>query len=128
MSGRDPRTSGEWTALVGSSLILLVLIGLIVAQMGGSRSPAAPTAAVAGEVRQVGDLHHVDVTVTNEGDETAANVQVSAELTIEGEVVSAGDQTIDFLSGDEEADLVFVFADDPDDGELTVAVTSFAEP
>jgi uncharacterized protein (TIGR02588 family) len=124
---RDPRTPAEWTALVGSSLILALVVGLIVAQMSGARSPAAPTVTV-GEVRPVGDLHHVDVTVTNEGDESAANVQVSAELTIDGEVVTTADQTIDFLSGDEEVDLVYVFEDDPADGDLAVAVTSFAEP
>lgn len=128
MSDRDPRTVAEWTALACSALLLAAVVGLIVVQMRGTRDPAAPTAVVVGEVREVGDLHHVDVTVTNEGDETAANLQVSAELTVDGEVVTTADQTVDFLSGDEEEDLVFVFEDDPHDGDLTVAVTSFSRP
>ena len=128
MSDRDPRTAAEWTALFFSTLILAAVVGLILLQMRGTRDPADPTAVVAGEVRHIGELHHVDVTVTNDGDETAANVQVSAELTIDGDVVATADQTIEFLSGDEEEDLVFVFEDDPADGELTVAVTGFARP
>jgi uncharacterized protein (TIGR02588 family) len=128
MSDHSPRTAAEWTALVVSSLVLAAVIGLILVQMRGSTDPAAPVAVVADDVRQVGDRHHVDVTVTNEGDETAANVQVSAELTVDGEVVTTADQTIDFLAGAEEDDLVFVFDDDPADGELTVAVTGFERP
>ena len=127
MSSRDPRTAAEWTALIGSSLILAIVVGVIVVQARQDESPAAPTAAV-GAVEQVGEQYHLDVTVTNDGDETAANVQVSAELEVDGEVVATADQTIDFLSGSEEEDLVFVFEDDPRDGDLTVAVTGFSRP
>ena len=127
MSERQPRTPAEWVTLAVSSLILAVLVALIATQIDDTRASAAPVAEIAGKPRKIGDLHHVDVTVTNEGDHTAANVQVSAELTVDGKTSSA-DQTIDFLAGDEEEDLVFVFEDDPGDGELTVAVTSFASP
>ncbi len=124
---REPRTPAEWVTLVVASLILAVLVALIATQIDDTRSPAAPVAVVVGEARDVDGLHHVDVTVTNEGDHTAANVQVGAELKI-GDETTVADQTIDFLAGDEEEDLVFVFEDDPADGELTVAVTSFAAP
>jgi uncharacterized protein (TIGR02588 family) len=126
-SGSGGRTAAEWTALACSCLVLAVLVGLIVAQLGDDREPAAPVAVIDGEPRAIDDLHHVDVVVTNEGDETAANVQVSAELTIDGEATTA-DQTIDFLAGDEEEELVFVFGDDPAEGELTVEVSGFAVP
>jgi uncharacterized protein (TIGR02588 family) len=46
---------------------------------------------------------------------------------VDGEETAA-DQTIDFLAGGAEQDLVFVFEDDPADGELTIEVTSFAAP
>ena len=75
----------------------------------------------------VGELHVVDVDVSNGGDLTASDVQVSASLIVDGETTE-GDQTIDFLAGGEVEELVFVFADDPADGELTVAVTSFGVP
>jgi uncharacterized protein (TIGR02588 family) len=123
---REPRTGAEWVALVGSCLILGVLATLIVLQMLGRQDPAAPVVAVAG-TRDVGALHHVDVVVRNDGDDTAAGVQVTASLEVDGEVAEA-DQVVDFLAGGEEVDLVFVFADDPADGELQVEVAGFTVP
>ena len=38
------------------------------------------------------------------------------------------DFLVDFLAGGADERLVFVFEDDPADGDLTVAVTSYAEP
>lgn len=127
MSERTDRTSAEWTTLVVSCCVLLLVVGLVSSQMWSPRTPPAPVATLTGERHEVGAVHHVDVQVANRGDETAANVQVSVELIIDGEVITA-DQTIDFLAGDDEADLVFVFADDPDDGDLAVTVTGFAAP
>lgn len=65
--------------------------------------------------------------VALEGQSTAANVQVAAELVIEDETL-AGDQTIDFLSGGETQHLSFVFDSDPATGDLSVAVTGYAVP
>jgi uncharacterized protein (TIGR02588 family) len=126
VSERDPRTAAEWTAFACSSVVLAVLVVLIALQIGNDR-PAAPVATLVGGARAVGDLHHVDVRLTNDGDDTAANVQVSAELVIDGEATTA-DQTVDFLAGGEDEELVFVFEDDPANGELTISVASFAEP
>lgn len=107
--------------------MLALLVGLIVVQLFDDPEPAAPVAEVDGEPRLVGGLHHVDVVVTNEGDETAAEVQVTAELVQDGQTTT-GDQTVDFLAGGEEVDLVFVFSDDPADGSLSVEVSGFAVP
>jgi uncharacterized protein (TIGR02588 family) len=126
MSEREPRTTAEWFTLAGSCAVLGVVVVLIVVQLLSSRDPAAPVAVLEG-TRRVGDVHHVEVTVTNEGDDTAADIQVNADLTIDGEVVSA-DQVIDFLSGGEDEDLVFVFEDDPAEGELEVVVSGFSVP
>jgi uncharacterized protein (TIGR02588 family) len=112
-------------SLLGSAAVVLVVVGLIVAQIGDDR-PAAPTVRVDG-VRAVGDVFHVDVTVRNDGDDTAANVQVVAELTVAG-TTSSGDQTIDFLSGGEDRELSFVFDRDPASGELRVAISGYAVP
>lgn len=123
---RDPRSAAEWITLACSCLLLGVLVALIVRQMGSDREPAAPVVEV-GEIRSVDDLHHVDVVITNVGDDTAANVQVTAELVVDGSTTSA-DQVIAFLPGDVEEELVFVFADDPSDGELSVIVSGFSVP
>lgn len=127
MSERTGRTSAEWTTLVVSCCVLLLVVALVSSQMWSTRTPAAPVATLVREPREVGAMHHVDVQVANRGDETAANVQVTAELLVNGEAMTS-DQTIDFLAGDEEVDLVFVFADDPDAGAVSVKVTGFAVP
>ena len=69
----------------------------------------------------------VPVEVVNEGDHGAQAVQVGATLTAGGTTTSA-EQTIDFLGAGERASVVFVFADDPRDGALEVAVDAFVEP
>lgn len=112
--------------MVASAAVVVSVVALIVAQIPGHDRPAAPVARVE-RVREVGDAFHVDVTVRNDGDETAANVQVSAELTVDGEA-STGDQTLDFLSGGEHRDVSFVFDQDPELGRLRVVVTGYAEP
>ena len=124
---RDPRTSAEWVALACSCLMLGLLVALIVRQLVEEREPAAPVVEVAGEVRPVGDLHHVDVVVTNDGDDTAQNVQVTAELEVDG-TTTTSDQVVDFLPGGAKEDLVFVFEDDPSQGELTVVISGFSVP
>jgi len=121
------RTVAEWTTLAVSSLVLLGVVAAIVIEMATADAPAAPVARVA-RVVTIGDRHGVRVTVTNEGDETAANVQVTAELTVGGEAPESGDLSIDFLAGGEVQELVFVFDRDPDGGELSVAVTGFEDP
>jgi uncharacterized protein (TIGR02588 family) len=125
-SGQGGRTAAEWLTFAAACLVLLAVLALIAFQVPGSDQPAAPHAQVA-SVRGVGSRFHVEVDVRNDGDDTAANVQVTAELVI-GPETMAGDQTIDFLAGGEEEHLVFVFADDPAGGELTVEVTGFADP
>lgn len=127
MSERSARTVAEWTTLAASCAVLLVLVASIVVQMRHGDEEANPIARIAGPARVVGEQHVVDVEVSNGGDLTASDVQVSASLVVDGETTE-GDQTIDFLAGGEVEELVFVFADDPADGELTVAVTSFGVP
>jgi uncharacterized protein (TIGR02588 family) len=126
MSAKQGRTIAEWVTFATSCLVLAAVVALIVVQLFEPRTPPAPTVSVAG-TRQVGDRWFVDVVVTNEGKETAAEVQVAAQLTI-GEDVTEGDQTVDFLAGSEEHRLVFTFDDDPASGELSVTVSSFSEP
>jgi uncharacterized protein (TIGR02588 family) len=127
MSKRDARTAAEWVSFAVSLLILTVVVGLIVVQMLGTHDPAAPVADQSGPARAEGGRFYVPVEVSNRGDATAENVQVSAELTIDGET-TAGDQTVDFLSGGEVTEVEFAFDDDPGDGELVVRVTGYSVP
>jgi uncharacterized protein (TIGR02588 family) len=124
---REGRTGPEWVAFGVSCAVIAVVVALIVLQMFETQQPAAPVAQVEA-IQQIGASHHVRIAVTNEGTTTAANVQVSAELEIDGAVVGEGDQSIDFLAGDETEELVFVFEDDPADGELTISVAGYSVP
>lgn len=124
--GEGGRTPAEWTTLVVSLLVLAVVVVLIVVEMVSVTEPAAPVADI-GRVERLGDRWGVHVVVTNEGDETAANVQVSAELTTD-EATETGDLSVDFLAGGEEQELVFVFDTDPGDAETSVVVSGFEVP
>jgi uncharacterized protein (TIGR02588 family) len=126
MSEERGRTTPEWVTFAVSSALLLVVVVLLAVQVPGDDSPPAPVATVA-QVREVDGRFHVDVVLENTGDATAMNAQVTAELDVGGRRTT-GDQTVDFLAGGEEEDLVFVFDDDPAGGALTVAVTGYARP
>lgn len=126
MSKRPDRTTAEWVALGVSSVILLAVFALVAVQLRNPDAPPDPVARVE-QVRPVGDRFQVNVSVRNDGDQTAANIQVNAELqTPDGPV--SGDQTIAFLPGGGVEDLTFVFDDDPTASDFTVAVTGFADP
>jgi uncharacterized protein (TIGR02588 family) len=120
------RSGPEWVVFgVAAAILATVVVVLAVLALAGS-VPAAPHAEV-GEVSPVDGRFLVPVDVVNRGDFGASNVQVQAELTVDGTTTTA-DQVIDFLGRDESRRLTFVFTDDPSEGELEVGVTSFADP
>lgn len=124
---RVARNRVEWTTFAIAAAVVLAIATAMVVQSFGSFDPAAPVAELVGATRNTDGHWFVPVDVTNHGDETAAQVQVTAELTIEG-VTTTGDQVIDFLGGDEVVHLTFGFDDDPAGGELVVRVTGFSKP
>lgn len=124
---RRGRRAPEWATFIGSCLILALVAVLVMSQLVGPHAPAAPRAVATGDVRAVNGQHHVDVEVSNTGDETAANVQVSLEFVVDGETTEA-DQIVDFLAGGERVTLVFLLDKAPFEGQLKVAVTGYADP
>lgn len=128
MSAQPPaRHAAEWVTFGLCALILGSVVSVLAVQARRERLPADPIVTVVGVSRAGSGLHHVAVALHNAGDDTAAEVQVTAELAVAGKTTAA-DQTVDFLAGAEDADLVFVFADDPNDGDLRVAVAGFVVP
>jgi uncharacterized protein (TIGR02588 family) len=127
VSVRRERSGPEWVTFAGCCVVLLVLIATVVAQLRGPQAPPSPVATISAPPLQDGGRYRVEVTVKNQGDMTAANVQVAASLTI-GDKDVTGDQTVQFLAGGEDQELVFYFRDDPGRGVLTVDVTGFASP
>jgi uncharacterized protein (TIGR02588 family) len=124
---RATRSGPEWIIFAVSASILAVVVGVLVALAFRTADPATPAADQPGPARQVGEQFFVPVDIVNHGDLGASEVQVVAELTIDGDT-SSGDQVVDFLGGGERQQLTFVFADDPADGELEITVTGYAEP
>ena len=122
----EKKHPAEWVSFGIALVIVLGVIGAVLAQVPGSKEPAAPRVVVGKEEERHGRFF-VPVAVQNGGDETAENVQVNATLTIDDEE-HAADQTVAFLAGGDTVDLQFVFEDDPASGELVVEVAGFAVP
>ena len=120
------RGAPERVTFAVALVVLLVVVALIVAEIPGSKDPASPRVSVGSVVVRDGHFE-VPVAVDNVGEETAENVQVNATLTV-GDTEQTADQTIDFLAGGETEEVVFLFTDDPDEGELEVEVGGFAVP
>lgn len=123
---RGPRTGAEWVTFAVACAILAALAVVIIARTGDD-DPAEPIAAQSGEITRSAAGFEVPVEVRNIGGLTASEVQVRAELTIDGEATEV-DQLIDFLAGDDMEDVTFIFEDDPADGELVVGVTGYSTP
>lgn len=126
---RPPRTVAEWWTLGVSALLVgLVLAVILVSWVTGPSGPPVLVAAATGPVTLDGGAYRVPFEVRNEGGEAADQVQVVASLEIGGEVVGEGEQTFMFLSAGERESGEFLFGDDPERGELTIEVASYATP
>lgn len=73
-----------------------------------------------GDIRAAGEQFYIPFTVENTGDGTTQTVRLIAELTVGGEMVEAGEQQIEFLSGGETAQGEFIFNEDPASGARTL--------
>jgi uncharacterized protein (TIGR02588 family) len=126
---RPPRTAAEWwTFGVAVALVAAVAAVILASWAVGDRGPADVRAGAAGPAERVGDAWRVPFEVRNRGGRAATSVQVTAELRIDGTVVGEGEQSFDFLSGGERESGAFLFPEDPEKGELSIAVASYADP
>lgn len=121
-------TRAERVALaISLAVVLAVLAGIGSMLVAEGPGDVRFTLTVAG-MRAEGDAHHLRVRVRNEGGRTVENVQVMAELLVPGKEPAEGEQVVQFLAGSGEDEVVFVFADDPAEGELTLSVASYTIP
>ncbi len=111
-------------------VVLLAVVGMVtyLHVNEGDHPPIIVVEARLDETRQDADAFYVPVEVRNQGDRTAGDVQVQAELDTGSGAPVTAEFTVTFLAGGEEVDGVFVFAEDPTQGSLTVEATSFREP
>ena len=115
-----------------SFFISLALVAGVLGAVGylwmRDRTQSPPVLAIETQIELRQDKYYVPFVVTNTGGETAEAVQIIAELRVNGVLVEWGDQQIDFLSNEEEAEGAFVFTRDPSGGDLTVRVASYKLP
>ncbi len=121
------RSTAERVTVAVSVAVIVALVAVILTLWGRTAAPASLSVDTADPVAQNGQFS-VAATITNDGSTTAAEVQVVAELRMPGSEPVEADQVVDFLAGGEEATVVFVFDDDPRDGELEVRVASYTDP
>ena len=120
------RSPAEWVTFGIAVIVVVVVVGFIAVEIPGSKTPAAPGVEV-GAVEERSGRFVVPVSVTNDGERTAADVQIVATLEIDGDETES-EATVDFLSGGEVEELEFEFEDDPADGELEVRVGGYQVP
>ncbi|MGB3294299.1 MAG: TIGR02588 family protein [Phormidesmis sp.] len=120
---------------VAERISFFVALAILLAILAGvgylwvrDRNQDPPVLQVTSKIEQRQGKYYVPFTVTNQGGETAAAVQVIVELRIDGTLVEWGDQRIEFLSSQEEATGSFILTQDPTLGELTVRVASYQTP
>ena len=124
----QPRSPAEWVSFGVASLVLAVVIGAASYLWIGKQQNQPPALVLtSSEQREISGQFTVPFTVTNQGGETAASVQVIAELRINGDE-ETGEQQIDFLSSGETARGAFVFSRDPRQGKLSLRVASYKLP
>lgn len=126
---KQGRTPAEWVSTAVALVIVLAIAGLIVYDWIATPDvPPMVSIEQSSPTYSDNQRYYVPFTVTNTGGSTAEAVQVIAELEIDGEVVEDGEQSIDFLSMDEQQDGAFVFTRDPAQGTLTLRVGSYKSP
>lgn len=123
------RSQAEWVTFMVSTLILLVLVGLIIFDWVANQDrPPAFQIEVTQTARITDGRYYVPFVITNTGGRIARTVQVTAELHVEGEPDETGEQQIDFLSGQERKRGSFIFTHSPQSGELVLRVASYRLP
>ena len=128
MSSSRLRATPEQTIFAAVAAILLGLVGAIGYLWIQPREPARITVERVGDVRIAATQIYVTGEVRNSGDETAEAVQVVAEVTVKGDVVATGEQLVDFLSGGETEEIVFIFDRGSSAAEPDLRVVSYKAP
>ncbi len=124
------RTIAEWVTFSVASSILIGVISLVSFTWIKQPSQKPPLLIVTKNqpLRKVNGQYYIPFEVVNKGGETAASVQVIAELRLNGKVEETGEQQIEFLSRSEKETGAFIFSQNPEEGELILRVASYKSP
>jgi uncharacterized protein (TIGR02588 family) len=123
-----PSNRLEWTLGIGSFIIVFALIGTVLFSAVTETSAFPDLRVETGDPVQTGDIFVVPVTVHNEGDVTAADVQVSAELSQSGDIVDEAEMQLRYVPAHSQSDGGLVFRINPSTGDLTVDIRGYRKP
>lgn len=119
------RTPVEWITLGVAFLLLATVVGIVVWLLFTGSSEPARFTIERGATRIEEQLFYLPITVTNDGDETASQVQLAGTLVVNDQEETA-DTTFDFVPGHSQAEAVLIFSADP--GAADVRVVSYQIP
>ena len=124
------RSTAEWTTLGISITVVLGILGLItyLYVSGGGEPPSIMVETKIRELRSEANGYYLPVEVVNEGDRTAEEVRVEAELDTGTGQPETAEITVTFLAGGERVTGTFIFSEDPSAGDLTVQAVSYKDP
>ncbi|MEM6401361.1 MAG: TIGR02588 family protein [Cyanobacteria bacterium P01_D01_bin.116] len=124
------RTMAEWVTFSVASSILIAVVGLVSFTWIKQPAQKPPLLIVTSNKpqRNIKEQYYIYFEVVNKGEETAASVQVIAELRINGKIEETGEQQIEFLSRGEKETGAFIFSQNPEKGELILRVASYKSP
>lgn len=127
---QQKRTVAEWVTFSVASFILIGVVGLVSFTWIKQPSQKPPLLVVTNNqpLRKINGQYYIPFEVVNKGGETAASVQVIAELRINGKIEETGEQQIEFLSRREKETGAFIFSQNPEEGELILRVASYKSP
>jgi uncharacterized protein (TIGR02588 family) len=120
-----PRSTAEWVSLCVALLILAVVTGTVVRLGLQPKEKPARFMIEIGSVRIEGGQFYVPVKVTNEGDQTAAQVRLVGTLMFEGRE-EAAETTFDYIPSQSNEYGVLIFSRDP--ARATIRVASYQVP
>ena len=118
----------EWlVALAGGAIALAVIGSLLYDTLYGVRTAPELRVDVL-SVERVGATFRVEVRVTNDGGDTAAQVGIDGEVLEDGTVVDRATTTLDYVAGESHADAALIFTTDPRRHSLVVRPLGYATP
>ncbi|MGI0494085.1 TIGR02588 family protein [Alkalinema pantanalense CENA528] len=130
-SQQPQRTPIEWLSFGISLTIvsgLIALVGVLWLKPNTQKPPNPVVSLDWEKMQERSGQFHVPFKVTNEGDQTATQVQLVGEIQRNGQTQEVGTQEIDFLSRKEVEEGVFVIPENPQQSNFKIRVTNYQLP
>jgi uncharacterized protein (TIGR02588 family) len=118
----------EWVVFALSLVVTLGALGALAYAALSSGEGPPQIAVELGSPERQGDGFLVPVTLRNNGDTTAAGVEVEVTLVRDGQEVDQGAFTAGFVPHDSTAEGWVTLREDPSSGELSATVLGFEKP